>query len=430
MVWVFFVGPVLIRIFSRLKLIPCFCFTGTQTLTYSCMDAVKLLQKKTSENNNTSKSLELIPFHKDGLNGFPVIFSPKNCSDARLPASLFYHRNSDPLLHGQSKVRQEEEFGSCCQISREKRRQSDKGPSLNGPREPFNNVCVHTAIANVHRKDKNHMCNGGPPNFMKVNGNLPNGTLENEFPPISKNVNSIDASFHVKVPATNDNTSVYEYPNDCEHFKSGTLSGSDLLLHNSSYPDDTEPEVVNIELEPRVVCNGTLVSSYHDDDDDGTSEKQPFLSHPSASGSESNFSVKHSVSWHKSRRQNEGDDFVDQTVSLPSSLERRSHAIHETSVTDSESSLSVKPCNIWNKVRPPSGLSSRSISPQPGPSGYNAAAKHKRDSGKKTVRYSDTIGSYHTLASGTSINSINNFPTTLVRMSLVCSTITINTIAQ
>lgn len=323
---------------------------GTQTLTYSCMDAVKLLQKKTTtENNNTSKSLELIPFQKDGLNGFPVVFSPKHCSDVRLPASLYYHRNSDPLLHGQSKVRQEEEFGSCCQISREKRRQSDKGPSLNGPRG--------------------------------------------------------------QVTDTNESASTYEYPTDCDNFKTDTLSGSDLLLHNSSYPDEAEPEVINIDLEPRVVCNGTLISSYQEDDDDGTSEKQPFLSHHSASGSESNFSAKHGVSWHKAR-QNDNGDFVDQSVSLPSSLERHSHAIHEPSVTDSETSLSVKPFNIWNKGRPLSGLSSRSISPQPGPSGYSAA-KHKRDIGKKTVRYSDVIGSHQTLASGGSINSINTFPTTL-----------------
>lgn len=376
------------------------------------MDAVKLLQKKTTtENNNTSKSLELIPFQKDGLNGFPVVFSPKHCSDVRLPASLYYHRNSDPLLHGQSKVRGEEEFGSCCQISREKRRQSDKGPSLNGPRGQLNNVCVHPAIANVHRKDKNHMCNGGPPNFMKVNGILPKGTLEKELSPTSRIVNSID-DFHVQVTDTNESASTYEYPTDCDNFKTDTLSGSDLLLHNSSYPDEAEPEVINIDLEPRVVCNGTLISSYQEDDDDGTSEKQPFLSHHSASGSESNFSAKHGVSWHKAR-QNDNGDFVDQTVSLPSSLERHSHAIHEPSVTDSETSLSVKPFNIWNKGRPLSGLSSRSISPQPGPSGYNAA-KHKRDSGKKTVRYSDAIGSYQTLASGGSINSINTFPTTLV----------------
>ncbi|XP_048729159.1 uncharacterized protein LOC125646694 isoform X2 [Ostrea edulis] len=371
------------------------------------MDAVKLLQQKTTtENNNTSKSLELLPFQKDGLNGYPVIFSPKNCSDVRLPASLFYHRNSDPLLHGQSQVRQEEEFGSCCQIARENRRQSDKGSSTNGHWEQSNTLCVQPAIANLHRKDKKHICNGGPPGFRKVNGNLPNGNLETEFSPTSRNKHSID-DLHEQATETNEN--VFGYPTDCGDIKTETLSGSDLLLHNSSYPDETEPDVVNIDLRPRIVCNGTLISSYHEDD--GTSERQPFLSHQSVSGSESNCSVKQSVSWQKAR-ENGADDFVDQTVSLPSSLERRSHVIHETSVTDSESSLSVKPCNIWNRGRPLSGLSSRSISPQPGPSGYNGA-KLKRDNGKKTVRYSDTIGSYHTVASGGSSNSINNFPTTL-----------------
>ncbi|XP_062569912.1 uncharacterized protein LOC134231980 [Saccostrea cucullata] len=372
------------------------------------MDAVKLLQKKTTtENNNTSKSLELLPFQKDGLNGFPVIFTPKNCSDVRLPASLFYHRNSDPLLHGQSQVRQEDEFGSCCQIAREKRRQSDKGHYINGSGEQSNSLCVHPAIANIHRKDKNHMCNGGPPGHIKVNGNLPNGNLETEFS-TSRNTHSID-DLHEQATETNENG--YGYPTDCGDIKTETLSGSDLLLNNSSYLDETEPEVINIDLRPRIVCNGTLISSYHEED--GTSEKQPFLSHQSPSGSESNCSVKQSqsVRWQKTRHK-VPDDFVDQTVSLPSSLERHSHVIHETSVTDSESSLSVKPCNIWNKGRPLSGFSSRSISPQPGPSGYNDA-KHKRDSGKKTVRYSDTIGSYHTVASGGSSNSINNFPTTL-----------------
>lgn len=105
------------------------------------------------------------------------------------------------------------------------------------------------------------MCNGGLFNFMKVNGIFLKGILEKELLLILRIVNLID-DFYVQVIDINESVSIYEYLIDCDNFKMDMLFGFDLFLYNSSYFDEVELEVINIDLELWVVCNGIFILLY------------------------------------------------------------------------------------------------------------------------------------------------------------------------
>lgn len=105
------------------------------------------------------------------------------------------------------------------------------------------------------------MCNGGLFNFMKVNGIFLKRILEKELLLILRIVNLID-DFYVQVIDINESVSIYEYLIDCDNFKMDMLFGFDLFLYNSSYFDEVELEVINIDLELWVVCNGIFILLY------------------------------------------------------------------------------------------------------------------------------------------------------------------------
>lgn len=96
---------------------------------------------------------------------------------------------------------------------------------------------------------------------MKVNGIFLKGILEKELLLILRIVNLID-DFYVQVIDINESVSIYEYLIDCDNFKMDMLFGFDLFLYNSSYYDEVELEVINIDLELWVVCNGIFILLY------------------------------------------------------------------------------------------------------------------------------------------------------------------------
>lgn len=96
---------------------------------------------------------------------------------------------------------------------------------------------------------------------MKVNGIFLKGILEKELLLILRIVNLID-DFYVQVIDINESVSIYEYLIDCDNFKMDMLFGFDLFLYNSSYFDEVELEVINIDLELWVVCNGIFILLY------------------------------------------------------------------------------------------------------------------------------------------------------------------------
>ncbi|KAK3101293.1 hypothetical protein FSP39_002445 [Pinctada imbricata] len=358
------------------------------------------------------------------------VFMPKNGTDVRLPPALYYHRNSDPLLHRRSQS-QNEEFGEICLLAKTRRR-SEKDFSRNHCRNNGHKNCIlnHSPTDVPVRRGSTPLCNGYIPSF-KHNGvpkglfnldancdrtmheSLVNGSHDNPWVPtcdISKPNICDDKCDGVRGCLANDLEKSELDDMSIEHEEHAKLRCEESLtidipeLFSSSFISDIgneddihDPDKVNsldvddvciknIDISPRVLCNGTLITSNSDHDIE-SSENHPFiLRDDSISGSEC--SVKRSLSWQKPRPLSSLSIGSGENIgSLPGSLERHLTVVRNNSGSGSESNCYVKP--PFSKKNPVSNFSSRSCSPQPGPSGYDVKTKR---AGKKTVTYSDTGG--------------------------------------
>ena len=431
---------------------------------------------------DTSKTLDHVTIPRD-KSAIMSMLLPKNGTDVRLAPALYYHRNSDPLLHRRSQS-QMEEFGDVCLMAKARRR-SEKDFTRNNCRSGNHKNCIlnHSPTGLPQRRGSTPLCNGLIPTF-KQNGILkgrmsPDGSgnqtmhipmvngfhndIEDKdfdrtnFDPVVNmdcdRINFDGVSFKqcdsertgncdsIVCDENNQNSSLCDLDDiSLEHAEHSKLRCEESLtidipeLFQSSFIGETETEpketekpeisgllldvddtkVKNLDISPRVLCNGTLITSTSDQNI-AESETHPFiLRDDSISGSESNCSVKHSVSWQKPRPLSSlSTGSGDNAGSLPDSLERHLTVTRNNSGSGSESTCSIKP--VFSKKNPVSNFSSRSCSPQPGPSGYEVKCKR---TGKKTVTYSDTIGDYKAAVSEENSNSAT-YQNSLVKLCLI-----------